>query len=110
MAGKFVLTRSGDRQFRFVLKATNREVILTGETYTSKAGAQNGIESVKQNAPVDARYERKTSSKKEPYFVLKAANGEIIGTNEMYGSVSARENGLASVKENAPGADVDDQT
>ena len=54
--------------------------------------------------------ERKTSVKNEPYFVLKAANHEIIGRSEMDSSASAMENGIASVKANAPGATVTDLT
>lgn len=110
MAGKFELKNAKDGQIMFVLKAGNGEVILTSELYQSKSGAQNGIESVKENAVIDKRYEIKTSSAGEPYFVLKAANGEIIGTSEMYSSETGMENGIASVKENAPSAQVDDQT
>ena len=68
----------------------------------AKAGATNGIESVRKNAPLDERFERKTSKADEPYFVLKADNGEVIGVSEMYSSKSAMENGIESVKKNAP--------
>ena len=54
------------------------------------------------------RYERKTSTKGEPYFVLKAANNQVIGQSEMYSSPSAMEAGIASVMKNAPGADTVD--
>ncbi|HLK27234.1 MAG TPA: YegP family protein [Puia sp.] len=54
--------------------------------------------------------ERKTSSNGKSYFNLKAANGQIIGTSEMYESESSGENGIASVKSNAPSAAVDDQS
>ena len=37
-------------EFRFRLKATNGQVIAVSEGYTSKAGCENGIESVKKNA------------------------------------------------------------
>ena len=50
MAGKFVLKKSGN-QYVFVLKAGNGEPIASSERYTTKAGARNGIESVKVNAP-----------------------------------------------------------
>ncbi|HEY9178319.1 MAG TPA: YegP family protein, partial [Flavipsychrobacter sp.] len=43
------------------------------------------------------------------YFNLKAANGQIIGTSQMYESAQGRDNGIASVKSNAPGATIDDQ-
>ena len=46
----------------------------------------------------------------EPYFVLKAANGEVIGTSEMYSSTSAMRKGIASVKKNSQFTPVDDLT
>lgn len=110
MAARYVLTKTSNGQFRFVLKAANGETILTSETYEAKAGALNGIESVKKNAPIDARYERKNASNGKPMFNLKAANGEVIGTGEQYSSPSARDEGIESVKRNAPGAAMDDQT
>ena len=109
MAGKFVLTK-GTTQFHFVLKAGNGETILSSESYTSKAGAQTGIASVRENAPKDERYLRKTASNGQPMFNLKAANGEIIGTSETYSSTSARDNGIESVKANAPTAPIEDKT
>lgn len=109
MASKYVLKKSGD-QFHFVLKAANGETILNSERYTSKAGAQNGIESVRTNSPNEARYEKKTASDGSPMFNLKAGNGERIGTSETYSSTSARDTGIASVKANGPGAVVDDQS
>ena len=45
-----------------------------------------------------------------PYFVLKAANGEIIGKSESYSSEAACKNGIMSVKKNAFIANVEDQT
>ncbi|MBD9479856.1 YegP family protein [Pseudoxanthomonas sp. PXM02] len=109
MAARYVLSRSGT-QFRFVLKAGNNETILTSELYTTKAGAQGGIQSVKNNSPYDERYERKNASNGSPMFNLKAANGERIGTSETYSTTAAREGGIASVKVNGPTAPVDDQT
>jgi len=38
------------------------------------------------------------------YFNLKASNGQIIGTSEMYESAGGRDNGIESVKSDAPGA------
>ena len=43
-------------------------------------------------------------------FVLKAGNGEIIGTSETYTTEKACLNGIESVKKNAPVAPVEDQT
>ena len=40
------------------------------------------------------------------YFALKASNGEIIGSSEMYNSTHARENGISAVKRDAPNASI----
>jgi uncharacterized protein YegP (UPF0339 family) len=109
MAARFVLRKSGD-QFHFNLKAGNNEVILTSERYTANASALGGIAAVKANAPLEARYERRTSSSDEAYFVLRGGNHEVLGTSELYSSPSARESGVAVVKATAPAATVDDQT
>ncbi|WP_291148512.1 YegP family protein [Flavobacterium sp. UBA7680] len=108
--GKFVITKRTNGEFQFNLKAGNGQTILTSEGYSTKAAALNGIESVKTNSQDDNRYDRKESSNGKPYFNLKASNGQNIGASEMYESVSARENGIESVKKNAPDADTDDQT
>ncbi len=110
MAGKFELRKSTNGQFYFRLKAGNGEQILSSEMYTAKAGAENGIESVKTNAPIDSRYERRMPAGKQPHFVLRAANGEPIGRSETYSSNSAMESGIESVKNNAPTAPTEDLT
>ncbi len=109
MAGKFVLTKGKSGQFHFSLKASNGQVILSSEMYTTKAAALNGIESVRKNAKDDGHYERK-QAKTGPMFNLKATNGQVIGTSEVYSSESARDAGIESVKKNAPEAKLDDAT
>ena len=110
MAGKFELYKDASSEYRFRLKAANGENILASEGYTSKAGAKNGINAVKTNAPVDARYARKSSANGKFYFNLRAANYEVIGTSQMYVTTAGRDNGIESVNRNAPAAWVDDQT
>lgn len=100
MSGYFVLNKSGTSQFHFVLKADNHETILSSEVYQTKLAAQGGITSVQTNSQIDSRYEKRSSIKGEPYFVLKAANGQIIGVSQMYSSTSARDSGITSVKAN----------
>jgi len=68
---------------------------------------KNGIESVKKNAPNAGRFEKNSSKKGQPYFNLKAGNGEVIGKSEMYSSSSARSKGIASVMKNAPIAGIE---
>lgn len=105
--GKFVISKRSNGDFQFNLKADNGQVILTSEGYTSRGGCENGISSVRTNAPSDSNYDRKKSSNGKHYFNLKAANGQVIGTSEFYESSSGMESGISSVKSNAPSATVE---
>ncbi len=110
MAGKFEIYKDKAGEFRFRLKAGNGETILTGEGYKAKDGVLNGIESIKKNAVDPARYELKEAKNGNPYFVLKAANHQVIGQSEIYSSAAACDGGMNSVAKTAPDATVDDQT
>lgn len=44
------------------------------------------------------------------HFNLVAGNGQIIASSETYPRKESALNGIRSVKDNAPGAEVDDQT
>lgn len=52
----------------------------------------------------------KTAKNGQYYFVLTAKNGQAIAQSEMYTTKAAAENGIASVKTNAPEANTEDQT
>lgn len=110
MAGNFELKKSKDGQFMFNLKASNGQVILTSELYTTKPSAENGIESVRKNSSREGAFEVKANANGEPYFILKATNGQVIGRSEYYSSKAAMEKGIESVKKNAPEAAIEDLT
>lgn len=110
MAAKFELKQAKDGQYMFNLKAANGQVILTSELYKQKASAENGVESVRKNSNREGAFETRVNSKGEPYFILKATNGQEIGRSEYYSGKSAMENGIASVQKNAPDAAIDDTT
>ena len=119
--GKFVV-KSTATGFKFDLKATNGQVILTSEVYTTKAACLNGIDSIRRNCVGGVEdqtvegYEAVKHPKFEMYedkagefrFRLKATNGEIIGTSEGYKTKANCENGIESVKKNAPEAAVEE--
>lgn len=106
MAGWYELSKNAKGQHSFVLKAGNAQVVLRSEQYEAKASAQSGIESVQKNSPLNERYELKTASDGSPFFNLKASNGQVVGTSQMYSSEAARQNGIDSVKTNGPSKDV----
>ncbi len=109
MPAAFLIRKSTNGQFHFNLTAANNKIILSSETYRNKGGAQAGIQSVKANCAADGHYERRTSAKGQPYFVLIAANKEAIGQSEMYSSKSAMERGIASVRRNGRKAATRDE-
>ncbi len=109
MPGYYVIKKGSTGMFHFVLKADNHEVILTSETYSSKQGAQVGIASCRLNSPHDSRYDKRVSSANQPYFVLKAGNGEIVGNSQMYASSAGRDAGIASCKVNGTTTRVIDE-
>ena len=118
--GKFVI-RTVNTGIKFDLKATNGQVILTSEVYTTKAACQNGVQSIMKNAPTAnvedqtvEGFETMTHPKFEMYqdkageyrFRLKARNGEIIGVSEGYTTKANCVNGVESVKKNAADAEI----
>lgn len=110
MKGYYELKKTDGGKYHFTLKAGNHEIILSSQLYAEKVNAEKGIESTRTNGPHDARYERKLSAKGEPYYLLKAPNGQIIGTSEMYGSEASRDNGVQSVIANSPTPTLKDLT
>jgi uncharacterized protein len=49
---KFEIFKGADGKYYFRLKAGNGEIIAHSQGYSSKQGAQDGIASVKKNAPI----------------------------------------------------------
>lgn len=105
----------------FNLKADSGQVIATSEVYTTAASCKNGIESVRRNAPIAAledqtvedfaaakcpKFELYVDNAGEFRFRLKATNGEIIAASEGYKAKESCENGIQSVRENAPVAEM----
>ncbi len=102
MAAHFQLKRAKDGKTYFNLRAANGEVILSSQRYVSRGGALKGIASVRKHAANTANFDRRIGKSGKCHFVLKANNHRIIGTSEVYNSLAAMENGVASVAKNGP--------
>ena len=102
----YQISPTTNAKFMFNLKAENNQVILTSQVYEQKQSALEGIASVQANGLDAKNFEHKVSTAGEPYFVLKAGNGEIIGNSQMYSSTAAAEIGIISVQTNAPSTDI----
>ena len=109
MSAKFEIFQGKNQEFYFRLKAGNGEIILSSEGYTTKANCNNGIQSVKTNAPEDKQYKLHSSPDKH-HFTLMAANHQVIGSSQTYKNAQACQKGIESVKKNAPGAEISDLT
>ena len=105
----------------FNLKADSGQVIATAEVCTTAASCETSIESVRRNAPIAAledqtvegfaaakcpKFEIYVDNAGEFRFRLKATNGEIIAASEGYKAKESCENGIQSVRENAPVAEM----
>ncbi len=131
VTGVFEVICDGVGRFRFHLKAANGQIIAVSQSYGTKESALKGIASIKENAPIaktadfttggpmpehqagivqDPVFEIQFNAPDRFRFHLKAANGQIIAVSQSYLSKQAAENGVASVKTNAPMAKIIDQT
>lgn len=104
--GKFEIYMDKAGEYRFRLKAGNGQIILASQGYSSKAGCINGIESVQENAHNTERFDLTQSESWKWHFNLKAGNGQVIGSSQMYEDKSGAENGIESVIKNAPIAKI----
>ena len=119
----YFILRSLPTGFKFDLKATNGQVIATSEVYETKAACRKGIDSVIKSAAAakledrtepdctpctNPRFELYTDRSGAFRFRLRARNGKIIAISEGYSSKAACKNGIASVRKNAPEAQIAD--
>lgn len=110
MAGKFEIYKDKAGEFRFRLKASNGQIVLSSEGYKTKASAKNGIQSVQTNAGDMDRYEKSETKAGYFRFALTAKNKQVIGQSQSYKSASSRDNGVKAIARAADGAAVVDTT
>lgn len=119
---KFVI-RAVSSGVKFDLKANNGQTIATSEVYETRAACRSGITSVRKNAPVakledqtvpgfqtltNPKFELFTDRAGAYRFRLKARNGSVIAASENYSTRAACENGIESVRKNAPEAELEE--
>ncbi len=96
----FEVFKGNDKRWYFNFTAANHEIILQSQSYSSRTSALSGVLSVQNNAHVAERYDYRTASNGDFYFVLKAANGHIIGMSELYSTASNAKAGAQGVSDN----------
>ena len=103
---KFQVFRGFDGAYYFHLRADNGEIVLQSQPYTRRASAVAGTSSVIANGTNVANYEIRDAANGEAYFVLKAANGQVIGVSETYYSESNAQRGVETVVQLIAGGSV----
>ena len=87
-----------DGRHYFNLMASNGENVLRSQGYTALASAKDGIASVLANGFDKRNFEVLEAKNGDFYFNLKADNGEVIGTSELYASKTSAERGARTVR------------
>lgn len=97
---RFATFKGLDGRFYFHLRASNGQIILQSQGYSTLSSAKNGVNSVKLNGVNAARFQTREAADGKIYFVLKASNGQIIGVGETYASQANAERGIDTVISN----------
>ena len=102
--GKIIVYKDG-ANYRYVLKASNGELLCTSETYGTKNSVISAIDTLKNNVEngVFSVYEDKHGRFQ---YLLSAKNNRIIIVGEIYSSRNTCLSAIESVKKFAASADV----
>lgn len=93
---RFQTFKGLDGKYYFHVKAKNGEIVLQSQAYTTKASANAGVTSVQTNGVLASRYSVVAAADGSSYFVLKAANGQVIANGETYASKSNTDRAVAA--------------
>lgn len=94
--------------FRFRLKNRKDNIVLSSESYTQKTNCQKGVSSVKRNSKNEDRFDLRLSENKKWYFNLKAGNGQIVATSQLYDSEAKAKDAIKEIVGFAPTATTTD--
>ena len=97
MLGKWRIIVKGESAYIAALYASNGEVMLTSEIYSTEDGARNGVETIKRGAETGnfVIYRDKGG---DYYFKLKSAGNRLLCVGEIYTTRDACEKAAESVK------------
>ena len=84
-------------QFRFNIFASNGQIVLSSESYTTEAAAWNGAFAVQDASLAPTNFAILTASDGRFYFTLTADNGQVVGISQMYTTQLSAQAGIKSV-------------
>ncbi len=107
---KIVVKKSQAKEpFTFAFLDAAGKTVVKSENYVAKKSCLNGVESVRKNSQVDARYEFCESKNGKYYFNLKATNGQVVGTSALFASEGERSDAISLLKEHAAAMPMEEQ-
>lgn len=97
MLGKWRIVIKGENAYIAALHASNGEVMLTSEIYSTEDGARSGVETIKRGVETGnfVIYRDKGG---DYYFKLKSAGNRLLCVGEIYTTRDACEKAAESVK------------
>ncbi len=96
----FDVFQGANSRYYFNFSAANHEIILASQSYSSRTGAIGGVLSVLDNAGDELAYDLRPANGGGYYFNVKAGNGQIIATSEVYSTKSNANRGIETVTRN----------
>lgn len=81
--GKWIIELKSANEYVAVLQASNGEIMLTSETYTTADGARSGIDTIIKGIKADA-FVIYQDKKGNYYYKLKTANNRLLCVGEIY--------------------------
>jgi len=93
---KVELWTDSTNAYHFHLLASNGQILVTSQSYSSRTSALNGMLSVLWNGSIAERYVVKAASGGGAYFNITAANHATIATSETYASDSNARAGVTA--------------
>ena len=101
--GKWAIKHKGNNEYMAYLLASNGEVLLTSEVYTTIEGAKTGIETIKKNIALD-NFEVVRDKAGRFFYKLKTTANRLLCVGEVYASRQSCNSAIESVKRFAPSA------
>lgn len=108
LMGKWTIEHKGDGEFVATLAASNGEVMLTSEAYSSADGARSGIATIIKGV-ASGKFVIYRDKNDNYYYKLKTQNNRLLCVGEIYRAKDQCERAVESVKRIAPASTIEDE-
>ena len=105
--GKWTVEIKSEGEYLAKLSASNGEVMLSSEIYTTEDGARKGIDTIIKNIEAD-NFSIYQDKDKDYFYKLKTANNKLLCVGEIYDSKTKCAKSIESVKRIASDAVIDE--